>query len=283
VAERRHLTAVEMCERRWGPDPARGRVVPLLTGCAVLFVSGLVAAQTFSPAKLASLPDKADLECPEGDQESTVLFCQVLISATGSVDDEADTQCMGLQRRDVRRARRLTERVTDQVSFEPATMADQAMPVAAGLRIDYLDNAGDCTVLVSENLGIQAATFGINYSAPQRIRREAGLSTAFRRAKPANRQSARVFYLISVAVDRFGQAGDGRVDWVVDDAQAARARRHADALATEEFIPAFVDGEPRPARYYEYLYVPRNSAGVGIPQDTSTSGQDGGNLPAGIP
>ena len=260
----------------------RRYVLALASITAVAGAPGSTWAQTFAPAKIAGLPDKTDFECPRRDGDSSVLFCRVAVSETGSVVDEAGTQCMGLQRRDARRARRLRKSVTENVTFEPATVDDRPMPIATGLRIDYLDNEDDCAVLVSANLGIQATDFGINYSAPQLIRRDAGLSTQFRRSLPPNREYAQVYYLISVAVDLFGEASDGRVDWVVDDSQSARARSHADALATEQFIPAFVDGVPTAARYYEYLYVRRNAPGIGIPQDTSSSQQEV-DMPGGVP
>jgi hypothetical protein len=61
---------------------------------------------------------------------------------------------------------------------------------------------------------------------------------------------------MSVAVNEFGQASDGLVEVEAEDPSAEESVDIAvRSLEDSRFIPAFADGEPRSARFIDYLLL----------------------------
>ena len=141
--------------------------------------------------------------------------------------------------------------------FEPASVDGETVEVYVSFPVLFQEMNGRCDVSVVQNLGNQEDEFGAGYFGPQEIYTNGGWRA------PAQLEggdfhyrsdSSGMAFAMSVAVDAFGNASDGRVE-VNNFARDESVRFAVDSLQRQRFIPAFVDGVPRAARYVEFSYV----------------------------
>ena len=143
----------------------------------------------------------------------------------------------------------------------------QPVAVYASFRVLFQERDGDCAVEAFPNLGTQQSEFGLNYFSPQEINTDGGwarrlpASVSFtRRLRSSPKENLQgiplrgIAFTMSVAVDELGTASDGRVE-VNNFATEGSTTIAMQALEASTFIPAIVDGEPRTARYFEFVYV----------------------------
>jgi hypothetical protein len=177
-----------------------------------------------------------------------------VVSATGTVENVADTHCFGNPGDDRRRSIFLKKKVVDS-QFEPATIDGKAVEVFVSFRVLFQETSGSCDVKVVQNLGIQADELGIDYFAPQEILTDGGWMLPIEDAITYREPDWwGLVFSMSVAVDEQGNASDGRVE-TNNFATEESVRLAVESLEKQRFIPAFVEGVPRAARYEEYLYI----------------------------
>lgn len=91
-----------------------------------------------------------------------VLYCRSVISTSGSANS---SYCFGktLSYTTISAA----ERALNQLSFVPATINGQSVPVRMSYRIALNEKDGSTAAHMLPNLGTMSAKYGDNYSAPQ--------------------------------------------------------------------------------------------------------------------
>jgi len=269
----RRERATSFCARAALLRASRGRSTPRYTVrrsaaivLAALFLSCLSEAglaEAFVPARLIELEGARDLECPDNDRESSVLFCQVIVDHLGEVANESGTFCVGNSRFDSRRARILRNRIV-RSKFDPAQIDDEAVSVHLSLRAGYQQDGDECNVVVVPNLGYQQDEFGLDYIEPQEVLTDGGWLERMRRKERGllfltgirRERSSRVMFVMSVAVDENGVASDSRLDVNEFSTRPDEQARAARELQYSQFVPGFVDEKPASARHYFLFYYP---------------------------
>jgi hypothetical protein len=231
------------------------KLVSLAVIC-MLGACGVALAQSFAPARLVGLQGRDDLRCPTVDRQSPVLFCQVVIDAQGKARDDQSTHCFGNLANDLTRARDLRGKILKS-EFAPAQIDGEPVEVYASFRVSFSPNGKACEISVYPNFGTQQDEFGLDYFAPQEIYTHGGwLGTVPESEQRWLERPARgIAFSMSVAVDDRGHASDGRVEGN-NFAPVETVNRAVKALETSRFVPLFVNGAPRPGRYFEFMYLP---------------------------
>jgi hypothetical protein len=228
----------------------RAVIVSLATLC---FPSG-VEAQSFTPARLVHLPLE-HVPCPSVAGVSPMIVCQAVVPKNGWVSNRGAARCFSEHEEDGARAALIASRVM-LAEFEPATVDGRRTKVRTSFRLQLSEENGVCHTTYLPNLGTQQDELGPNYFDPQEIVTRG--SWADRARLTWRRGSAAgVAFSMSVSVDELGNATDGRVEsnrFAPDDSVTAAVR----ALEKSRFVPGFVEGVARPARYLELHYVHGN-------------------------
>lgn len=223
-----------------------------------LGLSDVAAPQSFVPARLSSLADKEDLTCP-ADEPRTVIFCQAVVEESGAVASVQGTSCFADKRSDSRRAEVLRSKVL-QSEFAPARIDGVPVKVHLSFRAFFLKDGDACNVVVVPNLGYQYDELGLDFFAPQEIHTDGGWieSIPIRNRNWGGERGfivrEGVAFVMSVAVDELGRASDGNVE-LNAFAPESSVQLAVQALEQSRFIPAFVEGRPHSARYFELMHV----------------------------
>jgi hypothetical protein len=210
-------------------------------------------AQSFSPARLLELHGDEDAVCPKVPE----LVCQVVVDETGVARTGQGTFCFGNPGEDEQRARVLNARMVHS-SFEPARIDGEPVSVYASFRVFFQPRGGSCDVSVAPYLYAREPA-NRSFSAPQEIVTGGSwldrLPRNVRLTKHGRSTwTVGVAFVMSVAVDERGRASDGRVERnnsAPDDTLTLSVK----ALEQSRFVPAFENGQPISARYYELMYL----------------------------
>ncbi len=225
-------------------------------GICMLSACDGALAQSFAPARLVRLQGIDDFRCPVLNRQSPVLFCQVIVDDGGNARQDSSTHCFGGLPDDIRRAQALRAQIL-RSEFEPARIDGKAVEVYASFRVLFSPKDNACDITVFPNLGTQQNEFGLEYFAPQEIYTDGGWlgripeSQRFWRTSNSRGKA----FSMSVAVDEVGRASDARVEdnnFAPDES----VNRAVQALEMSRFVPLIMDGEPRPGRYFEFMYLP---------------------------
>lgn len=238
----------------------------MLAGLGMLNPWGAAPAQTFAPARLVGLQGASDLGCPEVNRQSSVLYCQAVVDERGDARNAPNTHCFGVLPGDLRRAQKLRIRILGS-KFEPAKIDSEAVEVYASFQVVFIPKDDTCGITVLPNLGTQQDEFGLAYFAPQEIYTNGGWMSRIPESLRGWRTSTStgMAFSMSVAVDEFGRASDGRVENnnFAPEGTVTRAIR---ALEMSRFVPLMVNGDPRPGRYFEFIYYPPRPRRIGFPE-----------------
>jgi hypothetical protein len=232
-----------------------GALFALVAGLGMLNAWDVALAQSFAPARLVRLQGIDDLKCPVVSRQSQVLFCQVVVDERGDARNDTSTHCFG-GLTDLDRARNLRAKIL-RSEFEPAKIDGEAVEVYASFRVVFGPKDDTCEITVLPNLGTEQDEFGLEYFAPQEIYTDGGWWSRIPKSQTNWRtsRSRGMAFSMSVAVDELGQASDGRVEnnnFAPPEAVNSAVR----ALEMSRFVPLIVNGEPRPGRYFEFMYLP---------------------------
>lgn len=241
----------------------RGRIAERTSGGLGLALAAVCAlgavesglAQTFAPARLIALEGQP--LCPSNVRESPILTCQVVVDETGDASDERATHCFGKLGGDDRRRADTMRGHLVRSRFEPASIDGENVEVYVSLRVAFVETNGRCDVTIYPNLSDEQGEFAVDYFAPQEIFTDGGWKAAsgpLRYEGTWMKNHSGMAFVMSVAVDSLGNAGDGRVE-VNNFTYDESVQRAVDALERQRFIPAVVNGVPWPARYFEFVYI----------------------------
>ena len=209
-------------------------------------------AQTFVPAHLVALAGEPP--CPSNVRESPILTCQVVVDERGDANDDDATHCFGkLGGDDSRRAYEVRQDLL-RSRFTAASIDGEAVKVYASFRLLFQEIGGRCDVTVYPNLGNAQNELAENYVAPQEIFTDGGWMAEAKDSLRYEWRHVGMAFVMSVAVDELGNASDGRIE-VNNYAFEKTVDLAVEALERQRFIPAFVDGTARPARYFEFIYT----------------------------
>jgi hypothetical protein len=226
----------------------------LLVGISALGLGSPISGQSFVPARVAVEAEET-LSCPHDDRANDVMMCQAVVDEAGDVQSWGGTHCFGDADDDPSQERLLRQRIA-RWAFEPATIDGQPVEVYVSFRVVFHEQGGRCAVSILPNLGVEQDKFGVDYYAPQELYTDGGwiARTTERRWSRGRSAWTGFAFAMSVMVDESGNASDGRVE-VNNTATQATVDAAVRALEQSRFIPAVVDGVPRAARYYEFMYL----------------------------
>lgn len=125
------------------------------------------SAETYIPAQfgdaVSQLTAKVNLpDTFEGGFTTIAVYCQTDVATSGMI---SNTLCY--QDNEVANLRQQTLDALDSVSFVPARIDDQAVPVRVQFRVVYSRTGDQPDILMLPNLGTLQAQHGYNYVAPQ--------------------------------------------------------------------------------------------------------------------
>ena len=230
------------------------------TAICMLLLSDLVLSQSFEPARLIDLDDRVDLGCPNPDPSGTTFFCKVVVSAEGHAEDVEATHCFSIPWQAERLGRNLRRKLL-RSEFAPARIDGDGVRVNVPFRAVLRPALQMCEVTIIPNLGFQQEELGPEYVSPQELLADGGWLVKLASEDPQWGITAGLVFVMSVAVSESGQASDGMVE-VEPESEDSTVRQSVisavRSLETSVFIPAFVEGEPRQARYVDYLVLPPN-------------------------
>lgn len=232
-------------------------LLPVSTAVCALLPVDIALSQSFEPARLIALDDPEDLGCPNRDPLGTTFFCKVVVDSEGRPENVDGTHCFSRPGERERLGRDLRRKVL-RSEFSPARVDGQGVRVFVPFRATLRPALRHCEVTIIPNFGFQREELGSQYLSPQEILEDGGWLERISSEELSWGIPSGLVFVMSVAVDEAGQASDGTVEDQVEteDISAIESVEIAvRSLENSRFIPAFVDGEPRAARYVDYLVL----------------------------
>ncbi len=228
-----------------------------------LLTAPAFAADTFKPANFAFTGDQLStlVAKPYIFTSATplpVMYCQSDINVQGKAQNSSchDTH-------DNYHVEVLTEAAIEKLSFSPAQVNNQAVPVRMHYRVVFTGEFDNVTVTVLPNLGSMQARLGVKYFAPQERLDIADWQETY------SQQSATYGtpFLADAGLSRFAAMvnKEGKPVTVrsldIEKGKKRDAKLVKNTLKESRFIPAFANGKPHTAGYLAVVnYDERNSA-----------------------
>ncbi|UTF58744.1 energy transducer TonB [Gilvimarinus sp. DA14] len=219
------------------------KVLGSLAILAVVLPFSSSASSMYQPANFGGAVDQVSqkVTIPESmatDNRTIAVYCQADIATTGVAsnvtcfDKAAYNDLQGQ-----------TQRALDGLSFTPAMVDGEAVPVRMAFRVVYSRNDSQPNVVMLPNLGTLQREYGVDYIAPQERLDQTDWYSAYR----SNGEGQPFFDDARLARVVADVNADGNVKSVRTVEAAGRARRDAKVIETalkkSRFIPGFVGSE----------------------------------------
>lgn len=218
------------------------KVLGSLAILAVVLPFSSSASSMYQPAKFGDVVDQVSQKVviPEAmstDNRTIAVYCQADIATTGVANN---VSCFDKAAYDDLQGQ--TQRALEGLSFTPAMVDGEAVPVRMAFRVVYSRNDAQPNVVMLPNLGTLQREYGVDYVAPQERLDQGDWYSAY---NADGKAQGKPFFddarLARVVAD---VNADGDVKSVRTVEASGRARRDAKAIETalkqSHFIPGFV-------------------------------------------